>query len=153
MGIVGILLLVVFVLGALFLIGIVLIQDEQGEGIGGLFGGGSATPFGSRSGNVLTRFTSILGAIFLVCAFALAWINKTPESGDVLGAARRGGASETSVDEWWSPDGTLEAGPEAESEQVPDTVPEAGADAAPEASTGVAPESGGSESQEGEGQE
>jgi preprotein translocase subunit SecG len=83
------------------LIGIVLIQDEQGEGLGGLFGGGSSTPFGSRSGNVLTKATSVLGAVFLCGAFALAWVNKTPETGDVLGAARRGGADQTSVQEWW----------------------------------------------------
>ena len=101
MGILGVVLLVVFVIASLLLIVIVLIQDEQGEGLGGLFGGGSATPFGSRSGNVLTKFTAILAAVFLVCSFALAWINKTPESGDILGAARRGGAVEQTVDEWW----------------------------------------------------
>lgn len=102
MGLLGILLLVVFVLASLLLVTLVLIQDEQGEGLGGIFGGGSATPFGSRSGNVLTKFTSILGAVFLFCAFALAWINKTPESGDVLGAARRGAGTESTVEEWWA---------------------------------------------------
>ncbi len=101
MGFLGILLLVIFVIASLLLIVIVLIQDDQGEGLGGLFGGGSATPFGSRSGNVLTRFTAVLAGIFLVCSFALAWINKTPETGDVLGAARRGAAQERSVEEWW----------------------------------------------------
>lgn len=101
MGILSLILLVVFVICSLLLIVIVLIQDEQGEGLGGLFGGGSTTPFGSRSGNVLTKFTAVLAGIFLVCSFALTWINKTPESGDVLGAARRGAAQEQTVDEWW----------------------------------------------------
>ena len=101
MGFLGILLLIIFVLSAIFLIVIVLVQDEQGEGIGGLFGGGSSTPFGARSGNILTKFTAVLAGIFLTCSFALAWINKTPESGDVLGAARRGAASEQTIDEWW----------------------------------------------------
>ena len=100
MGFLSILLLVIFAVGSLLLIIMVLLQDEQGEGIGGIFGGGSTT-FGSRSGNVLTRFTTILGAIFIVCSFALAWLNKTPESGDVLGAARRGAGVERSVNEWW----------------------------------------------------
>ena len=100
MGFLSVFLLVIFVIASLLLIGVVLIQDDQGEGLGGLFGGG-ATSFGSRSGNILTRFTSILAATFLICAFVLAWLNKTPEAGDVLGAARRGAAEESTVDEWW----------------------------------------------------
>ena len=101
MGVLGILLLVIFVIASLLLIVVVLLQDDQGEGLGGLFGGGSSTAFGSRSGNILTRFTAVLAAIFQVCSFILAWINKTPDTGDVLGAARRGAAAQQSVDEWW----------------------------------------------------
>ena len=98
MGLIGILLLVFFIISALMLIIIVLIQDDQGDGLGGLFGGGSSTPFGSRSGNVLTKFTAILAGIFIFCSFGLAWINKTDTSGEnVLSAARR--AQE--ADEWW----------------------------------------------------
>ena len=41
MTIVSGILLVIFVISSLLLIAIVLIQDEQGEGMGGLFGGGS----------------------------------------------------------------------------------------------------------------
>ncbi|HOV39184.1 MAG TPA: preprotein translocase subunit SecG [Spirochaetales bacterium] len=100
MTIVSGILLVIFVISSLLLIAIVLIQDEQGEGMGGLFGGGSSTPFGSRSGNVLTRMTSILGAIFILTSFGLAWMNRTPESGDVVGAARRQQTAETTL-EWW----------------------------------------------------
>ncbi|MAG13213.1 MAG: preprotein translocase subunit SecG [Spirochaetales bacterium] len=118
MGLLGIILLVVFSISSLLMIVVVLIQDEQGEGIGGLFGGGSSTAFGSRSGNILTKFTSILAAIFLVCSFALAWINRTPESGDLLGAARRGAGQEQSVDEWWvvEPEISAPQPPEPESE-------------------------------------
>ena len=101
-------LLVLFVLSALLLIGVVLIQDEQGEGLGGLFGGGSSTPFGSRSGNVLTRLTSILGTIFILTAFGLAWVNRTPETGDVIGAARRQQSTQSSV-EWWKTEPKEEA--------------------------------------------
>ena len=118
MGILGVILLVVFSISSLLLIVIVLIQDEQGEGIGGLFGGGSSTTFGSRSGNILTKFTSILAAIFLVCSFALAWINRTPESGDLLGASRRGAGQELTVDEWW------ESEPEVSAQET--SVEEAG---------------------------
>ncbi len=109
MGILETILLVIFVITALLLILIVLLQDEQGEGIGGIFGGGSTTAFGSRSGNVLTKFTAILGAIFLICSLALAWVGRTVEKGDVLGAARRSTAVET--EEWWN----------VEEEEIPGT--------------------------------
>ena len=62
-----------FILSAVLLVIIIMLQDEQGEGLGGIFGGGSSSAFGSRTGNVLTRFTSILGAIFVIGAFSLAW--------------------------------------------------------------------------------
>lgn len=103
MGFLGILLLIVFVLAALLLIGLVLIQDEGGEGLGGIFGGGSSAPVGSRSGNILTRITTILGAIFLLSSFGLAWINRTPEAGNVEAAARRLQADGDTV-EWWRTD-------------------------------------------------
>jgi preprotein translocase subunit SecG len=78
MGILGILLLVVFVLVAVLLILLVLVQNEEGDSIGGIFAGGSASAFGSRSGNVLTRATSILGALFLVLCLGLALLNRNP---------------------------------------------------------------------------
>jgi preprotein translocase subunit SecG len=99
MGFLGILLLIIFIATSLLLIVMVMIQDDQGEGLGGIFGGSSSTAFGSRSGNILTKTTSILGAVFLASAFALAWINKTPETGDVLSAAQQ---VEQGQDEWWN---------------------------------------------------
>ena len=129
MGLLSVILLIVFALASLLLIGIVLIQDEQGEGLGGLFGGGGATSFGSRTGNILTKATSILGAVFLVGAFALAWLNKTPEAGDVLGAARRGLASEQTVEAWWIVDDDESSGEEQSANQPVDdgSQPDGGA--------------------------
>ncbi len=100
MAIIGTLLLVVFVISALLLIIIVMLQDDQGEGLGGIFGGGGNAAFGSRSGNILTKTTSILGAIFILSSLGNAWINRTPAVGDVLGAARNQ-TVETST-EWWN---------------------------------------------------
>lgn len=77
MSVIGIILLVAFVIICILLVCLVLLQNEEGNGLGGLFGGASTT-FGSRSGNVLTKTTYVLVTLFFVCAFALALINKKP---------------------------------------------------------------------------
>ena len=100
MGAVGVALLVLFSISAVLLIIIVMLQDEQGEGLGGIFGGGSSSAFGSRSGNVLTRFTTVLGAIFIVSAFSLAWYNRSIDNSDLLRAAKQNVNNEE-TGEWW----------------------------------------------------
>jgi preprotein translocase subunit SecG len=102
MALAGILILVVFIITAVLLVLIVLIQDDQGGGIGGMFGGGeSSSPFGSRTGNVLTKFTSVLGAVFLVAAFALAWLNRTPDQDGFLERARLQQTLQAEEGQWW----------------------------------------------------
>ena len=101
MAIISILILIVFVVSALLLMTVVLIQDDQGGGIGGMFGGGSGSPFGARTGNVLTRLTSVLAVIFLVSAFSLAWMNRTPDSGNVIGRARAERLRGIEHTDWW----------------------------------------------------
>jgi preprotein translocase subunit SecG len=101
MGVISIVLLVILIISAVLLVLVVLVQDDQGEGLGGIFGGGSTTPFGSRSGNVLTRFTAILAAVFLFCVFAIAWVNKTPEAGNVIGRARAESLQGGQKQDWW----------------------------------------------------
>ncbi|MCK5672520.1 MAG: preprotein translocase subunit SecG [Spirochaetales bacterium] len=112
MAIIGTLLLVIFVISAILLIIIVMMQDEQGEGLGGIFGGGSNASFGSRSGNILTKTTSILGAIFILSSLGNAWINRTTSSGDVLGVAREEIVDTTT--EWWNNSVGLEGSPSEE---------------------------------------
>lgn len=104
MAIVSLFLLVVFIITAVLLIVIVLMQDEQGEGLGGIFGGGNAAPVGNRAGNILTRATSIIATIFLVTLFGYAWINRTPDTADVEAAARALEAREGGIVEWWRVD-------------------------------------------------
>jgi preprotein translocase subunit SecG len=101
MGLVSVILLVLFVIVTLLMMLVVLIQDDQGEGIAGMFGGAGTTPMGSRSGNVLTRFTSILGGLFLFGAFALAWLNRTPESSNLEARARAEQLRKSQATEWW----------------------------------------------------
>lgn len=89
MGILGIVLLVVFVMTAILLILLVLLQNEEGDSLGGIFAGGSGSAFGSRSGNVLTRATTVLGTLFLIISLALALLNRTPGGSGVESAGRQ----------------------------------------------------------------
>lgn len=99
MGIIGLLLLVIFALSAVLIVFFVLLQDDQGEGLGGLFGGGSTTPFGATGSSVLVKITSILGTIFIICSLGVAYVLRTPSDDDVLGEARR--LEEGGGTEWW----------------------------------------------------
>ncbi|MDR0598269.1 MAG: preprotein translocase subunit SecG [Treponema sp.] len=99
MGVLSVVLLAFFVIAAILLILLVLVQNEEGDSLGGIFSGGSSSAFGSRSGNVLTRATSILGAVFLALSFGLALINRTPDGSGVESAGRQ---LETGVEsDWW----------------------------------------------------
>ena len=104
MGILSIVLLVFFVIVAIMLILLVLIQDEEGDGLGGIFAGGSGSAFGSRSGNVLTRTTTILGALFLVISIGLALIHRSPVGRGVEQAGRA--LSGEGGTEWFMEDNT-----------------------------------------------
>lgn len=68
------LLLVIYVIIALLLIGLVLIQQGKGAGMGASFGSGaSSTVFGSSgSGNFLTRFTAVLATLFFGISLTLS---------------------------------------------------------------------------------
>ena len=104
MGILGIVLLVFFVMVAILLVLLVLAQNPEGEGLGGLFAGGGGTAFGSRSGNVLTRITTVLGALFLIISLGLALMNRGPV-GSGVEAAGRSLIPETGTD-WFLEDDT-----------------------------------------------
>ena len=66
-------LIVVYLIVALALIGMVLIQQGKGADMGASFGaGGSNTVFGSSgSGNFMTRTTAILATLFFVISLIL----------------------------------------------------------------------------------
>ena len=100
MDFLAVMLLVFFVLIAFLLVGMVLIQDEQRDGLAGMFDGGSQSTFGSRAGNVLTRTTTVLGALFIIMALGLAVKFRTADTGDVAAAARQ--ANSKANTEWWN---------------------------------------------------
>jgi preprotein translocase subunit SecG len=89
MGILTVVLLVFFVIDAILLVLLVLLQNEEGDSLGGIFAGGSNTAFGSRSGNFLTRATTVLGALFLVISLGLALLSRTPGGTGIEEEARR----------------------------------------------------------------
>lgn len=76
MGLFGIVLLVLFAIVCALLIFMVIIQDQESEGLGGLFGGAGNAAFGSRSTSVVVKFTYVLGTLFFVLAFSLAVLNR-----------------------------------------------------------------------------
>ena len=64
----------VYVLACLMLLLVVLLQQGKGGDMASAFGGGgSQTAFGARAGaSVLTRATTVLGALFILGALLLA---------------------------------------------------------------------------------
>jgi preprotein translocase subunit SecG len=71
--------LVLYLLVALALIGLVLIQHGKGADMGASFGAGaSATIFGSSgTGNFLTRSTTVLATVFFALSLVLGNYNTT----------------------------------------------------------------------------
>ena len=103
---ISIALLVFFIIVALLIVGLVLLQNEEGDSLGGLFSGGSNSAFGSRSGNVLTKATYTLITLFFVVTFFLAWLNKSPGDSGLQKDAQLQQA-ETAT-EWWKKGETTE---------------------------------------------
>ena len=111
---ISIALLVFFIIAALLIVGLVLLQNEEGDSLGGLFSGGSNSAFGSRSGNILTKTTYTLITLFFVVTFFLAWLNKSPGDSGLQQDAQIQQA-ETAT-EWWKQG-------ETPTNDAPDTEP------------------------------
>jgi len=113
MAILSTVLLVFFVLVAILLVLLVLIQTEEGDSLGGIFAGSSGSAFGSRSGNVLTRATTILGSLFLIISLGLALLNRTP-GGTGVEAAGRELSAESAATNWLEEELSPQVEPEAD---------------------------------------
>ncbi len=74
MGITAILALVFLAIICVLLVLIVLLQNEEGDGLGGLFGGGGGNSFAPRTGNILTKITTVLAIIFFTIAILFAFL-------------------------------------------------------------------------------
>src|SRR5436190_24008511 len=69
---------IVHIFVCMVLMGVVLLQQGKGGGMGAAFGGASAQVFGGRgAGNILTRTTAICAAIFMLTSVSLAYLSSS----------------------------------------------------------------------------
>jgi preprotein translocase subunit SecG len=69
------------IFACLVLIGVVLLQQGKGGGMGAALGGASAQVFGGRgAGNLLTRATAICATIFMLTSVTLAYRSSTGDA-------------------------------------------------------------------------
>ena len=75
-------LLVIFLIVAIALVGLIMLQQGKGADMGASFGAGaSVTLFGSTgSGNFMTRTTGILAALFFIISLVLGNLNTNKTS-------------------------------------------------------------------------
>ncbi len=76
-------LLAIYVLVALLMMLVILMQRPKSEGLGAAFGGGvTENIFGAQTTNVLVKFTGWLAGIFFALTFALSILYAHKTSGD-----------------------------------------------------------------------
>lgn len=116
MEFVSTLLLVLFIIVAVLLVAMVLLQDDQGEGLGGMFGGSGSSAFGAKSGSVLVKTTTVLGILFFVSSLGLAWVSRTQSDDDILKAAVKAEIESVEGSDWWEEKPAAEAETKTETE-------------------------------------
>jgi len=80
-----VILYVAVTLVALMIIGLVLIQQSKGGGLGASFGGGGDSVFGAQAGSHLTKLTVILVSVFFFLVLLLAIMSgRSSESGNLI---------------------------------------------------------------------
>ncbi len=78
-GVIKSIMFVGFILCALLLVLVVLLQEPKGGGLSGAFGGAGAETFGVQTGSV-NKFTSYLAAVFIMLAIGYAAIREDDET-------------------------------------------------------------------------
>ena len=69
---------IVHVFVCMVLVGVVLLQQGKGGGMGAAFGGATTQVFGGRgAGNILTRATAICAAVFMLTSVSLAYLSSS----------------------------------------------------------------------------
>ncbi|MBX3264963.1 MAG: preprotein translocase subunit SecG, partial [Labilithrix sp.] len=69
---------IIHVFVCMVLVGVVLLQQGKGGGMGAAFGGATTQVFGGRgAGNILTRATAICAAVFMLTSVSLAYLSSS----------------------------------------------------------------------------
>jgi preprotein translocase subunit SecG len=135
--------MVLFLLCAVILVLLVLIQRGRGGGLAGAFGGpGGHSAFGTKTADVFIKATAVLGAIFFILAVVTALVMRYQQSS--LWSAEEPAPAEAPAEPGTGP-GETPAAPPAETPAAPAETPaapasESGGAAAPE--TPKTPDSG-----------
>jgi len=93
--------MVMFVLTAVILVLLVLIQKGRGGGLAGAFGGpGGHSAFGTKTADVFIKATAVVGGLFFVLSILTAWVMRPadalpPEKPKATSTAEPGGAADT----------------------------------------------------------
>ena len=127
-------LLVTYVVVALLMVFVILMQRPRSEGLGAAFGGGvTENIFGAQTTNVLVKFTAWLAAIFFAITFVLSILYAHKTTGD---SALRRELLKTQN----APQGSAPTA--AQNSPAPSVAPSAAAPAASVPARAVAPFSG-----------
>ena len=69
---------IVHIFVCMVLVGVALLQQGKGGGMGAAFGGATTQVFGGRgAGNILTRATAICAAVFMLTSVSLAYLSSS----------------------------------------------------------------------------
>jgi preprotein translocase subunit SecG len=130
----------IFVLVALLMVLVILMQRPKSEGLGAAFGGAvTENIFGAQTTNVLVKFTSWLAGIFFALTFALSILyahRSTADSAFRRELMKSQAAAQTSPARTAAPQPSPGSSPAAAPVQA---SPGSGSSAAPDSGAGVLP--------------
>ncbi len=126
-------LLAAYVVVALLMVFVILMQRPRSEGLGAAFGGGvTENIFGAQTTNVLVKFTAWLAGIFFAITFVLSILYAHRATGDTSTLRRELLKTETAPQ-------SAPASPGTQNSPAPSVVPSAAAPAAGGSPTGTVP--------------
>jgi preprotein translocase subunit SecG len=131
------LLLGIFVLVALLMVLVILMQRPKSEGLGAAFGGAvTENIFGAQTTNVLVKFTAWLAGIFFALTFALSILYAHRSTAD---SAFRRELMKSQAAAQTSPAPTAAPSPGSPATTPVQASPGSGSSAAPDSGAGVLP--------------